>query len=247
MISFRKSSAIKINPQITPLPNHVAIILDGNGRWAEKRHLPRLVGHHAGVKSIRRAIRIFAQYKIKHLTLYVFSTENWNRPYDEVKGILRLLMVKIDKETKQLHESGVQIRHFGSLEGLSEKLQERITRAVELTKNNKGLNLNFAFNYGGRAEIIKAVRQMIKDNIHADEVNEALFSNYLYTADLPDPDLIIRTGGEMRISNFLVWQSVYSEYYSTPVLWPDFNEKEIDEALLAYSKRKRRFGGLDFT
>ena len=246
MIGIKKPSAAKIKqPEFTILPNHVAIILDGNGRWAKKRHLPRLAGHRAGTGNIRSVVEIFAQYQIKHLTLYAFSTENWNRPMNEVSGLLRILNRMVDRETKKLHEKGVKIRHLGKLDGISERLQDKINKAMEMTKDNTRMTLSVAFNYGGRDEILEAIRQMMRDGITPEKVDEALFSGYLYTAGLPDPDLIIRTGGEMRISNFLIWQSVYSEYYSTPVLWPDFDKAEIDKALLAYSKRKRRFGGLE--
>ena len=231
-------------PDYSPLPTHVGIILDGNGRWAKSRKLPRLAGHRAGLQTIRRTIEIFNIYEIKYLTLYAFSTENWNRPKSEVSGLFRLLMSGIERETRNLHKYGVRIRHLGSMEGLSEKLQGKINKSIELTRDNTGMTLSVAFNYGGRTEIVDAIRLIIKDGIAPENVNEALINNYMYTAGLPDPDLIIRTGGEMRLSNFLIWQSVYSEYYSTPVLWPDFDKSEIDKALKAYSQRKRRFGGI---
>lgn len=230
---------------LNKLPVHVAIIMDGNGRWAKKRHLPRLMGHRAGTEAIRRVVEICADYKIKYLTLYAFSTENWNRPKIEVQGLFSILNELAESEARKLHKNGIRIRHLGRLDGISKDLQSKIKKAVELTKDNTRLTLSVAFNYGGRTEIIDAVKRVMKDNIPPEKLNEALFSNYLYTTDLPDPDLIIRTGGEMRISNFLIWQSVYSEYYSTPVLWPDFNQEEMDEALLDFSKRKRRFGALD--
>lgn len=233
------------NELLNKLPVHIAIIMDGNGRWAKNRHLPRLMGHRAGTEAIRRVVEICADYKIKYLTLYAFSTENWNRPKIEVQGLFGILNELAESEAKKLHKNGIQIRHLGRLDGISKDLQSKIKKAVELTKDNTRLTLSIAFNYGGRTEIIDAIKRVMKDNIPLEKLNEALFSNYLYTTDLPDPDLIIRTGGEMRISNFLIWQSVYSEYYSTPVLWPDFNREEMDNALLDFSKRKRRFGALN--
>ncbi|MCX6013189.1 MAG: isoprenyl transferase [Chloroflexi bacterium] len=239
------SNSTEENKFLNKLPVHVAIIMDGNGRWAKKRHLPRLMGHRAGMETIRRVVEICAGYEIKYLTLYAFSTENWNRPELEVKGLFSILNEMAEDETGKLHKNGIQIRHLGTLDGISTNLQSKIRKAVELTKNNTRMTLIIAFNYGGRSEIIDAIKKLMKDNIPLEKLDEVLFSSYLYTSDLPDPDLIIRTGGEMRISNFLIWQSVYSEYYSTPVLWPDFNREEVDKALEDYSQRKRRFGGLD--
>ncbi len=219
--------------------------MDGNGRWAKQRGKPRLYGHRAGTNNIRRIIETFAKHRVQCLTLYAFSTENWNRPEPEVKGLFQILGQMIKRETMNLHRNGVRISHLGSLEGLSPILQRKIQEALELTKNNTGLHLCVAFNYGGRAEIINAVRQIIAQGIPAENVDEKLFSRYLYTADLPDPDLIIRTAGEMRLSNFLLWQAAYSEYYTTPILWPDFGPEEVETALAAYSLRQRRFGGLE--
>jgi len=230
--------------KIDPLPNHVAIIMDGNGRWAEKRGLPRLFGHRAGTDNVRRAVERFDCYQVRYLTLYAFSTENWRRPDIEVSGLLHILAAMIDRETKALHKKGVRLGYLGKLKGLSPELQNKIHEAIELTRNNTGLTLSIAFDYGGRAEILDAVRRIIEVGISSDDITESLFSSYLYTADVPEPDLIIRTGGEMRVSNFLIWQAAYSEFYSTPTLWPDFGDKEIEKALIAYSHRERRFGGL---
>jgi len=230
--------------RITRLPDHVAIIMDGNGRWAGQRGLSRLEGHKAGVDNIRSIVRCLNEQQIKYVTLYGFSTENWSRPEEEVTGLLQLLEERIDKEARELHENNVKIRHLGHLEELPQSIQLLINKAVELTKNNTGMTLGFAFNYGGRSEILDAVRHIIAKGIAPQDIDEKLFSNYLYTAGLPDVDLLIRTGGELRISNFLVWQAAYSEYYFTEVLWPDFDEKEVEKALLAYSRRQRRFGGL---
>jgi len=218
--------------------------MDGNGRWAEQRGLPRLRGHQAGVEKIRSVIECLNQYQVKYVTLYGFSTENWNRPEDEVRGLLRLLGETIDKEAVELHNQGVRLRHLGRSEGLPQELQLAINRAVELTKNNTGMTLSFAFNYGGRIEILDAVRRLIAEGIPPQNIDEKSFNSYLYTTGLPDVDLVIRTGGELRISNFLLWQAAYSEYYFTDVLWPDFDKKEVEEALLSYSQRQRRFGGL---
>ncbi len=238
-----KTAALPVK-KIFPLPNHVAIIMDGNGRWAAKRGLPRLVGHRAGTDNVRRVVEGFDRYQVKYLTLYAFSTENWRRPGIEVSGLLRILAGMIDRETKVLHEKNVRLSHLGKLDDLPPQLQGKVHKALELTGNNTGMTLSIAFDYGGRAEILDAVRRIIKDGVPSEDITESLFSSYLYTADVPEPDLIIRTGGEMRVSNFLIWQAAYSEFYSTPMLWPDFGEKEIEKALVAYSRRERRFGGL---
>jgi undecaprenyl diphosphate synthase len=248
LLLFRRFSAgisvtSKDMKKITRLPRHVAIILDGNGRWAEKRGLPRLDGHRAGVNNIRHILECLGKYGIEYVTLYAFSTENWNRPVDEVNGIFDILMEVVRRETRELHKNNVRIRHIGRLQGLPENVRKSIQKAVKLTENNQGMKLNVALNYGGRAEILDAVNQIITDKISPRDIDEKLFGRYLYTTDLPDVDLVIRTSGEMRISNFLIWQSAYSEYYFTPVLWPDFNEQELEKALLDYSQRQRRFGG----
>ena len=230
--------------KIAQLPNHVAIIIDGNGRWAKQHGLTRLEGHRAGAENIRPIIKCLSQHHIKYVTLYGFSTENWNRPEDEVTGLLHLFEESIDKYVSELHENGIKLRHLGRLEELPQSLQLAINRAIELTKNNTGMTLSLALNYGGRLEILDAVRHIIAEGIPTQNIDEGLFNSYLYTAGLPDVDLVIRTSGEFRISNFLMWQAAYSEYYFTEVLWPDFNQKELEKALLAYSQRQRRFGGL---
>lgn len=228
----------------TRLPNHIAIIMDGNGRWAEKRRLPRLAGHRAGLKSTRSVTRHLNDYGIKYVTLYSFSTENWNRPKNEVKGLLKLLERSIEKEFRELHEANIRLRHIGRLDKLPPSLKKTMTKAVELTKNNSGMTLSLAFDYGSRLEIVDTVRRIVTDGIPPQEIDEGLFNRYLYTAGLPDVDLVIRTSGEYRISNFLLWQSAYSEYYFTDVLWPDFDNREVEKALVSYSLRQRRFGGL---
>jgi len=239
-----EQAATPIMQSLTRLPNHIAIIMDGNGRWAERRSLPRFEGHRAGVKRIRPLIKILVRYGIEFLTIYSFSTENWNRPEDEINGLLQLLKEAIKEETPKLHKEGVKIVQIGRLEGIPDGLKTAIRQAEELTENNTRLTLSVAFNYGGRTEILDAIHRLIREDVPPQALDDKLFSNYLYTADLPDVDLVIRTGGELRISNFLIWQAAYSEFYFTKVLWPDFSKKEIERALLSYSQRKRRFGGL---
>lgn len=224
------------------IPTHIAIIMDGNGRWAKARGLPRLAGHRAGTENLRRVIEACADLGVRILTIYAFSTENWRRPLEEVHGLFGLLEEMIDRELDNLDRNGVQIRHLGSLKGVPERLQQKIRMAIERTKGNSRLILCVAFNYGGRQEIVEAVRRIIADGIPPEAVDESLISRYLYTAGLPDPDLIIRTSGEMRLSNFLLWQAAYAEFYVTPVYWPDFNREELLKAIEAYSWRERRFG-----
>ena len=226
-------------PQV---PGHVAIIMDGNGRWARKRLLPRVAGHQAGTRNIRRIVEACVEEGVRVLTLYAFSTENWQRPDDEVRGLMALLAEVIDRETDELRERGASVRHVGSLDGISPMLRERITYATESTKHNTRLILNVAFNYGGRAEIVQAVRRIVAEGVPAEQINEETISGYLYTAGQPDPDLIVRTGGEWRLSNYLIWQAAYAEYWSTPVLWPDFGGAELKQAIEEYARRQRRFG-----
>ncbi|TET82279.1 MAG: isoprenyl transferase [Anaerolineales bacterium] len=224
------------------IPMHVAIIMDGNGRWARARGLPRMAGHRAGVDNLRRVLEACVEFGIQYLTIYAFSTENWERPVDEVRGLMNILEEVIDRELQKLDENGVQLRHIGRLERLHPKLQEKVRHAIELTRNNQKLVLNIAWNYGGRAEIVDAIRRIVADGISQAEVEEDLVSRYLYTADCPDPDLIIRTSGELRVSNFLIWQGAYSEWYITSTYWPDFNREELLKALCDYASRERRFG-----
>jgi len=231
-----------VKKQLTTVPDHLAIIMDGNGRWARSRGLPRLAGHRAGTGNIRRILKACVEHNIHILTLYAFSTENWGRPSAEVQGIMRILEQTLDRELPELHKNGVQLRHIGRLEGVSEALKQRVRQAIELTRNNSRIILNVAFNYGGRTEILDAVRRIVESGMDPDRLDEEVFSQYLYTAGLPDPDLIIRTAGELRVSNFLIWQGAYAEYYATPTYWPDFNEDELYAALLEYSTRERRFG-----
>ncbi len=226
------------------MPPHVAIIMDGNGRWARLRGLARIEGHRAGTENIRQIIERFADYGVRYLTLFAFSTENWSRPRYEVQGLMHILSHVIKRETQHLHRNGIRLVHIGRMEGLPQKLQREVKAAIELTKDNTGLTLCVAFNYGGRAEILDAVRAMVADGVPANEIDEDRMRKYLYTVDVPDPDLIIRTAGELRISNFLIWQGAYSEFHFVSTYWPDFDIADIDEALLAYSRRRRRFGGL---
>lgn len=227
---------------LTHIPTHVAIIMDGNGRWAQARGLPRIMGHRQGVENIRPLLNAAVEFGVQYLTIYAFSTENWNRPLDEVRGLMTILEQTIQRETPELHKNGVRIRHLGRTDQLSDKLKKLIADAVALTSNNTRLNLNVAFNYGGRAEIIDAVKKIIADKIPPDALDEALFTRYLYTGETPDPDLIVRTAGEMRLSNYLIWQSAYAEYYATPTYWPDFDKAELYRALVEYSQRERRYG-----
>lgn len=229
---------------VLSVPHHIGVIMDGNGRWAQEHGLPRLEGHRAGTENIRRILRSCGEYGIKIVTIYAFSTENWFRPSDEVRGLIGILERVLENEVENLHQEGVKLRHVGELEGLPDRLRKAVLDAIELTKNNDRLILNVAFNYGGRAEIVRAVKRLFEDNPDPNEIDEELFGGYLYTAGLPDPDLIIRTGGEMRLSNFLIWQSAYAEYYSTPTFWPDFDKEELTKALRAYARRERRFGRL---
>ena len=230
--------------ELPQLPQHVAIIMDGNGRWARERGLSRQAGHRAGTENIRRAIETLARYRVPILTLYAFSTENWSRPKREVNALIRLIGHFIDRELKALHENGVRLQHLGNLDPLAPDLRRRVEHAIEQTRQNNRITVNVAFNYGGRAEIIDAVRRIISDGVLPERIDEELFSSYLSTAGQPDADLIIRTAGEMRLSNFLIWQSAYAEYYSTPTYWPDFGTEEIERALIAFSQRQRRFGGV---
>ena len=226
------------------LPRHIAIIMDGNGRWATQRGLPRLSGHRAGIDNAHRILKDLFGYGIKYFTLYVFSTENWKRPTEEVEGIFQILVDGLDEEIVFAREKGIRIRHLGILDGLPVRLRSKVEQAEELTRNNSAMVFSLALNYGGRREIVEAVRHLVRDGIAAEKVDGELLSRYLYAGDLCDPDLVIRTGGEMRLSNFLLWQVAYAELYFTPVLWPDFGCGDIDKALTVYQKRQRRFGSL---
>ena len=227
------------------IPQHIAIIMDGNGRWATKRHMPRSMGHHAGVEALRRVVELCNDYSVPMLTVYAFSTENWARPQEEVDALLRLFWETIRSDLQRLHENGVRLRHIGRIENLSPDMQDAIRHMETLTRDNTKLALNVCFNYGGRAEIVDAVREIVAAGVPAEEITEELIERHLYTRGLPDPDLVVRTAGEMRLSNYLIWQVAYAEYYATPALWPDFGHDDFVAALEAFAQRKRRFGKLD--
>jgi undecaprenyl diphosphate synthase len=226
------------------VPAHIAIIMDGNGRWAQRRRLPRLAGHRVGVRNMHRIVRACADLGVHTLTVYAFSTENWGRPRDEVNGLMALFADVSDRETRNLHRNGVRVCHVGTMYGVPAHLRSAIERAVDLTKHNTRITLNIAFNYGGRAEIVDAVKRIVRDGVAEESIDESMISKYLYTADIPDPDLVIRTAGEMRLSNFLIWQAAYSEYYATATLWPDFGEEDLHAAIESYATRHRKFGRL---
>ena len=253
-MSEATASSIKTNPSPVKgrenasgrhTPNHVAIIMDGNGRWAQRRGLPRAEGHRAGTQNIRRILEDLQKHGTRYVTLFAFSTENWSRPSDEVQSLMEILRHTIERETKTLLDNDVRLHYLGRMDRLTPELRAAICGALELTKNNAGLTLSVALDYGGRDEILRAVKRIVEDGVRSEEIDAKLLQRHLYTRDLPDPDLIIRTAGEQRLSNFLVWQSVYSEYYHSPVFWPDFDEKELARALDAFSQRKRRFGALE--
>jgi len=224
------------------LPKHIAIIMDGNGRWARQRGLPRSAGHRQGTENLRRIIRAAVEFNIEILTIYAFSTENWNRPRREVNLLMQILEMVIDKELRELNDEGVQIRHIGELDGIPSRLQSKVVEACETTKNNKRLILNVAFNYGGRDEIVHAMQDIMRKGIAPEDITEETISDHLYTSGLPDPDLIIRTSGEFRLSNFLIWQSAYAEHYYTDVYWPEFDRDCLLNALEDFASRQRRFG-----
>jgi undecaprenyl diphosphate synthase len=226
------------------LPGHIAIIMDGNGRWARKRRLPRAVGHRSGIKSVRETVEVCAQLGVEMLTLYAFSQENWKRPADEVTTLMRLLSEFVRKELNELAENNIRLNVIGRLEDLTPEVRDDIARALDATAANTGMVLCVALSYGGRTEIVDACRAVIESGIAPAELDAAEFERHLYTAGQPDPDLLIRTSGELRVSNFLLWQIAYSEIWVTDTLWPDFRRKQLFEALLDYQQRDRRFGGL---
>ncbi|MCC7365645.1 MAG: isoprenyl transferase [Dehalococcoidia bacterium] len=228
----------------TRVPRHVAVIMDGNGRWASQRGLRRAAGHRAGVENIRRVVERFADHGVQHLTVYAFSTENWKRPQREVRALIRLLRYFIKRELENLHRNGIRLQLLGHIETLPEWLQQQVLDAVELTRENGRMVLNICFSYGGRDDIVMAVREIVEAGVAAADVTEELVAEHLATRGQPDPDLVIRTAGEQRISNFLLWQSAYAELYFTDTFWPDFGREDIDMALAEYGRRKRKFGGL---
>ncbi len=226
----------------TRVPRHVAIIMDGNGRWAAQRGLPRVAGHERGTDNIRRITFAAAELGVQYLTLWAFSTENWQRPADEIQGIMRILGEAIDRESDELHRQGAQLRHIGSLDGLDPGIRQSVLDAIELTRNNDKLVLTLAFNYGGRQELVAAIRDLVVSGVDPNDIDERLIGRHLYTRDLPDPDLIVRTSGEFRMSNFLLWQAAYAELFFTPTLWPDFGPEHLQTAIHDFARRERRFG-----
>ena len=224
------------------VPQHIAIIMDGNGRWAQSRGLPRLAGHRAGTENLRRIIKACVEFGVKYLTIYAFSTENWGRPEDEVSGLMGIFDEVFERELAELDKQGVQLRHIGRLENLRDSLRKKMLTGIEQTKDNDRLILNVAFNYGGRDEVVYAVQQLVREGVAPEDINEELLSDYMYTKDVPDPDLVIRTSGEQRISNFLIWQSAYSEWIFPETFWPDFGREELLAAIQDYGRRERRYG-----
>jgi undecaprenyl diphosphate synthase len=224
------------------IPRHIAIIMDGNGRWAKERGLPRIAGHREGAESVRAVLKASAEFGVKYLTLYAFSTENWRRPQEEVDFLMELFSQTIDNEIDELMENEVRLLFLGRLSKFSPPLQSKMEEAMERTKSNKRITLNVMVNYGGRAEIVDAVRAINNEQLDNEQINEEIISNHLYTKGIPDPDLLIRTASEMRVSNFLLWQIAYAEIYVTPVFWPDFRREQLKEAISAYQRRVRKFG-----
>jgi undecaprenyl diphosphate synthase len=224
------------------IPTHIGIIMDGNGRWALARGLPRMAGHRAGTENLRRIIEACIEFGIKYLTIYAFSTENWGRPSGEIQGLMRIFENVIDSELQELHDQGVKLRHIGRLDRLRPSFRKKVVEALEYTKDNDRLILNIAFNYGGRDEIVCAIQAMIRDGVKPEDVSDSLVSQYLFTAGVPDPDMIIRTSGELRGSNFLIWQGAYSEWYFPATYWPDFDRQELLKALEEFNQRERRHG-----
>lgn len=251
MINIFKGKKEKKNESVEQLdmnniPNHIAIIMDGNGRWAKERNLPRSMGHKAGVETVRIILKEAARLGVKNLTLYTFSTENWGRPTDEISTLMKLINTYLKSELKEINESGVKLNIFGDMSRLPKESRDALNDAIELTKNNKRINLNLALNYGGRDEIVRATKLIVRDiknnKIKEEDINEKTVEKYLYTNGIPDPDLIIRPSGEQRISNFLLWQCAYSEFWYSNINWPDFKEVDLRKAIADYQGRDRRFG-----
>ncbi len=238
-MSTRKKQA---TPAGTDVPRHIAIIMDGNGRWAKRRLMPRVAGHRKGVEALRGVIRTCAERGVSHLTVFAFSSENWRRPQEEVTLLMELFMRALENEVARLHENGIRFRVIGDLTGFSERIQALIRDAEALTRDNTRLTFTVAANYGGRWDIVQAMKKLMAAGVSSEEVNEAALTRQLSIADMPEPDLFIRTGGEKRISNFLLWQLAYTELYFTDALWPDFNPAALDEAIISYQTRERRFG-----
>ncbi len=230
------------------LPVHIAIIMDGNGRWAKRRRLPRTAGHRAGMESLKRVIKSCTKWGIKYLTVYAFSTENWKRPQDEIDGLMNLLVEYISKELNEMHQNGVRVRAIGNIEALAQTARQSLEKAEKTTANNDKIYLQIAINYGGRNEIVNMVKSVLDDVsqgiISSECIDEKLIAQYLYTSGIPDPDLLIRPSGELRLSNFLLWQSAYAELVFDNILWPDYSEQDLYRAICAFQKRSRRFGAV---
>lgn len=248
-VSLKLSTDRKIQEELKrsgEIPTHIAIIMDGNGRWAKRRGLPRVAGHREGVRSVRDVVEACAQLGVKYLTLFAFSTENWRRPKEEIDTLMKLLIKTLRSETEKLHKNDIKLMAIGDIDSLPKEVRQELKDAMEKTKNNKRMVLNLALSYSGRWEIIEAVKEIARDvkkgKVKIEEIDDKLFSNYLKTAGIPDPDLLIRTSGELRISNFLLWQIAYTELYITDCLWPDFRRKHLYEAIRDYQRRERRFG-----
>lgn len=247
---FKKKKIINLDNKIdvNNIPKHIAIIMDGNGRWAKERNLPRAFGHKAGVEAVREIVKECSRIGVKYLTLYGFSTENWKRPKEEINELMSLLVEYLKKEFDELDRNNVFINNIGDINALPEDCQRELRNAYVKTRNNKGLVLNLAFNYGGRNEIIRAAKRLAEDvkngKIESSDITEDLFSDYLYTAHMPDPDLIIRPSGEQRLSNFLIWQAAYSEFWYSDIKWPDFKKEDLLQAIIDYQNRDRRFGNV---
>jgi undecaprenyl diphosphate synthase len=235
-------SSVEAILDLNKIPNHVAIIMDGNGRWAKANRVSRKKGHEAGSQAFLEVVKRMIEYNIKFISMFAWSTENWGRPKNEVASLMELSKEFISNNLELIHENNIKVNHLGNLHNLPADLQEKINESISLTKNNTGATINIAFDYGGKQDIVSAVKKIIAEGILEENINEEVISNNLATANIPDPDLIIRPGGEKRISNFLIWQAAYAEYYFTNTLWPDFNAKEIDRALEEFNNRDRRFG-----
>ncbi len=245
---MKKKDKLKSQIDMNNLPKHIAIIMDGNGRWAKKRHMPRNYGHQVGVERVKEIVEVAGNIGIEHLTLYAFSTENWKRPETEIEGLMKLLVHYIKYELNKIHRNNVKIIILGDYSKLPEAPRKEVERAVEKTKNNTGMILNIGLNYGGRDEIIYGVKNLLRDvkmgKMDIDDLNENTFSNYLYTKGQPDPDLLIRPSGELRVSNFLLYQIAYTEFLFSNIYWPDFDEEKFYQAIVDYQNRERRFGGI---
>jgi undecaprenyl diphosphate synthase len=238
-LANRAEPAAELPAQV---PKHIAIIMDGNGRWAQSRGLPRLAGHRAGTENLRKIIRACVEFGVKYLTIYAFSTENWGRPEEEVSGLMGIFDEVFERELAELHKQGARLNHIGNLDQVRPSLQEKVRKGMELTRNNDRLVLNVAFNYGGRDEIVQAVRSIVSDGVKPEDITEETISQHLFTAGIPDPDLVIRTSGEQRISNFLIWQAAYAEWVFPQTYWPDFGREELLAAIQEFGRRERRYG-----